>query len=285
MHDLHGGVGGIDPLSSGSASATDFDAEILRAEFDVNFFRLGKYGDGSGGGMDASLSLGGRNPLHAMHSALVAETAEDFATANLENDFLVATRVAGAGLNEFLSKSIGLGIACVHPVEISGKNCRFGAAGSGTNFNDGITVIIGLRREECQHHRLFQLWNLHVYFLDFSPCQFGHFGIIASGEFLVLDQLLASALQRIPGCEKLFDARVFTQDFPCLLCVIEKRGVGDGRFQLGKTHTAVGDEWGKIEIHGGSSLKCPSGSRHTIGTPREMPLVRSLPDTGREGVS
>ena len=77
VQDLHGGVRGIHALAARAAGAADIDLEFVGLQFQVHLLGLGQHGHGRDGSVDAPLRLRGRDALHAMHAALVAELAED----------------------------------------------------------------------------------------------------------------------------------------------------------------------------------------------------------------
>ena len=73
VHDLNCGIGRVHALAARAAGPANFDSEVFRLDFEIDFLGLGQNGDGRGGGVDAPLRFGRRHALHAMHAALVTQ--------------------------------------------------------------------------------------------------------------------------------------------------------------------------------------------------------------------
>ena len=90
--ETHCGVSGVDALSAGAGSAEKVFADIRRIEFHVEFVCLREDGDRCCGSLDAALGFGLRNPLYAVHTALVFHGAVHAVGAGkLEHHLLVAS--------------------------------------------------------------------------------------------------------------------------------------------------------------------------------------------------
>ena len=66
-------VGRIDALSAWSRGAVAIDAQVLLFDFHLDIVGLRQDDDTDGGGVDATGSLGLRNPLDAMNAAFILE--------------------------------------------------------------------------------------------------------------------------------------------------------------------------------------------------------------------
>ena len=71
MGDADGGFDLIHILPPFSAGAIGCKIQVGRVNLDFDIFNLGQDGNGGGRSMDASLSLGLRNALHAVNSAFI----------------------------------------------------------------------------------------------------------------------------------------------------------------------------------------------------------------------
>ena len=87
VQNLHGGVRGVHALATGTAGATDFNPQILRFQFEIDFLRLGQDGHGRGGCVDATLRLSRRDALHAMDATFKTKLPKNAFARNLENRF------------------------------------------------------------------------------------------------------------------------------------------------------------------------------------------------------
>ena len=65
----------------------------LRLDLDIDLLGLGQHGDGRGGGVDATLGLGGGHPLDPVHARLPTQAAEGLGAAHGDDRFLDATQV------------------------------------------------------------------------------------------------------------------------------------------------------------------------------------------------
>ena len=191
MHDLHGGVGRVHALAAGAAGATDFDAEILRLEFEIDFFGFRQHGDGGGGGVNAALRFGRRHALHAMHAALVTQLSENRFAGDLEDHFLQAAELGRAGFEVLDFQSGGFRVAVIHPVKISREDRRFAPAGAGADFHDGVAVFVFVRRQERELHVALQIGDAFLERRDFFLRHLREVVVVGSGEFAIVRELAA----------------------------------------------------------------------------------------------
>ena len=69
----------VDMLAAGARGAIGVDLEIGFVDFEVRLLGDWQHGDGRGGGVNSSLRLGRRHPLHPVNAALELEPGEDAA--------------------------------------------------------------------------------------------------------------------------------------------------------------------------------------------------------------
>lgn len=150
--DADGGLGFVDFLSAGPGGAVEVDADVFGADVDVvDFLGFGEDGDGGGGGMNAPASFGDGNTLYAVSSTFVAEGAVNVLTFDLEDDFLEATLAGIADIDEANGPATAFGVALVHAVEVGGEEGGFLASGAGADFDDGVSAVVGVGRDEGDH--------------------------------------------------------------------------------------------------------------------------------------
>src|SRR5262245_47486159 len=75
-------------LPAGAARGEGVRADVLFADLDLHFARLGHDGDGGGGGVNAALLLRLRHTLHAMAARLEAQLPIHSIAGDAEADFL-----------------------------------------------------------------------------------------------------------------------------------------------------------------------------------------------------
>ena len=166
MGDAHGGVGSVNALTARAGGAVGVDAQVGLVDLDVNFLGLGKYGDGSRGGLNAALGLGLGNALDAMHAGLELHDGVDAVALDLELDGLKAAGLAGAGVEHGGLPAARLAEALIHLVQIAGKDGRLVATGGGANLDDGVLVVVGVARDEHVLDVFLELGKLGLVFGD-----------------------------------------------------------------------------------------------------------------------
>ena len=100
----------------------------------VDLLGLGQDGDGAGGGMNAPLGLGFRNPLHPVGAAFVLQPRIDLVAADQGDDFLEAAAVRFGGAHDLHPPALAVGIAGIHAKEVGGEQGRLLAAGAGADL-------------------------------------------------------------------------------------------------------------------------------------------------------
>ena len=268
MQDLHSGVGGVDALSAGAAGAADFDAEVLRAKFDVDFLCFGKDGDRRRRGVDAALGFGGGDALHAVDAAFVAQAAEDGVADDFEDDFLEAAEAGRTGVDGLELESLRLGVALIHAVKIGSEEGGFIAAGAGADFDDGVAVFAFVGRKEGELDLAVEDGEAFFDLRNFGGGQLGHFGVGAGSELLVFGELGAKALRFAVRIGEFFKTRLFAHDIACFDRVVEKIVGRDELIQLGQAFAFFGDERG--EVHEKKNGDRPRGGAITVSATNQL---------------
>jgi hypothetical protein len=84
-----------------------------------------------------------------------------------------------------------LGVADVHPVQLSGKQGRLFSAGSGPDLDDHVPVVVGIARQQLNAELLHERRFLGLRLFDLRPGQFAELGIalgvVRSAELLAYD--------------------------------------------------------------------------------------------------
>ena len=144
MGDAHGAVGGVDRLAAGAARPEHVDAQILLVDLDIDLFRLWQHGDGRRRGMDATLRLGLRHALHAMHAGFEFQPGEHALAGDIGDDFLVAAGGQLARRDDGDLPAMGVGVALIHAEQIGREQSRLLAAGPGAHLEDGALLVGGV---------------------------------------------------------------------------------------------------------------------------------------------
>ena len=141
-------------MTARTRRAKDIDAEVLVLDLEIDLFRLGKHGDGGSRGVNASLTLGDGNTLHAVHARFPAHCSVGAFTLDLE-DCLLDSAERSVGLRDDLdAPAAALGEARVHPVKVGGENRGFVAAGASADFHDCRTIIERIVRNQRRLYAL-----------------------------------------------------------------------------------------------------------------------------------
>src|SRR5262249_39308985 len=134
MEDLYGGIGRVNPLPTRTSSPAHFNANVFRADLNIDFLGFWQDSDRRGRGMNPSLGFSQRNPLHPVYSALVTKRSEDRFAGNLEDDFLEPAQLRRAAFELFNLESVRLGKPRVHPVQIGSKQSGLVTTGTSSNL-------------------------------------------------------------------------------------------------------------------------------------------------------
>src|SRR5688572_22666297 len=125
-----------------------------------------------------------------MNSRLPAHDAEHSFSLDLEDRFLDAAKRPLRIGDHLDSPAALLGEASVHPVEVSGKDSCFVAAGSGSDLDDCGAVVEGVVRYQCGLDTLLQLTDRSLE-PGLLRAGFGsHVGVINKNELVNLRELV-----------------------------------------------------------------------------------------------
>jgi hypothetical protein len=223
MEDLDGRIGGIDALAAGAGGAADSDLEIVGFQDDVDLLGFWEDGDGDGAGMDAALGFGGGDALDTVDAAFIFESAVDVLAGDGEDDFLETAEIGGAGVEDFEFPALGFCVAGVHPVEISGEEGGFGAAGAGAQFEDGIAGVGGVWGDEPMLDGEEEWGQFGFEACDLVAGELGEFGVLGfSGEEVSVGGEVGQGLEvELAGGDELFESGVFAGEF------LESRGMAE----------------------------------------------------------
>ena len=92
--------------------------------------------------MNTTLRFRSRNTLHAMTARFKFQTTIHTITANFGDDLFITTMFTLAGAHDFYTPAAGFGVTAVHTEQIACEQRRFVAAGSGSDFEEGVTFVI-----------------------------------------------------------------------------------------------------------------------------------------------
>ena len=139
----------------GSRGPEDVDPQVRGIDVDVDVLGLRGDEDAGGGGVDAALGLGDRNPLHPVHAALVLQPgphpvgrARRCLGLDRDRDVLVAAQVGLLRREHLGLPAAPLRVAQVHPQQVAGEQRRLLAALPGLDLDDHVLGVVGVARGE-----------------------------------------------------------------------------------------------------------------------------------------
>ncbi|OIQ81230.1 hypothetical protein GALL_370110 [mine drainage metagenome] len=166
-------------LAAGAAGAIGVDAQVGGVDVDVHdLIHFRHDGDGAGRGVDASLGLGFRHPLHAVAAGLEFQFRVGTEPIDFGNDFPVPANFRFAGRNHFHAPTLALGIAAVHAEQVAGEQGGLVAAGTGADFQEDAAFVVGIPGQQQLlqlQRRGFQLFTPKP---DFLGHEIPHFGVM-----------------------------------------------------------------------------------------------------------
>ena len=191
MRQPNGGVGGIDPLTTGARGAEDVGAYVLAPQLHVHLVRLWQHGDRSGGGLYPPLRLGHRDTLHAVDAALVLESAVDLLPLYGKDDRLKAAHRPLVHRRDVAAPPLLGAVLLVHLEEIPCKERRLIAPRAGADLHNHVAGVVLVLGQQEHPQLLLQLRQLLFYRLQILSRQVGQFGILSGiDELLVLISLV-----------------------------------------------------------------------------------------------
>src|SRR5260370_25269523 len=148
VRDTHCGIGGVGGLAAGTGRTKGVDAQVFGFDFDVDFVGFREHRNGGRGRVNAALLLGGRNTLHAVHTAFVFQLGIHFVALNRSDDFFDSALRRRRAFEDFDFPALRFGVARIHAEEIAGEKSGFVAAGARANFDDNALFVVGIFREK-----------------------------------------------------------------------------------------------------------------------------------------
>src|SRR5580704_2813616 len=136
VRDANRAFGLVDLLAARAAGAHRVDLQILIADVDLHLGNFRQHGDGGGARVNAALSLGLGNALHAMSAALELQLLEGSFASHREDDFLQSAQFGRAEIQNLVLPTAFVGEPLIHIEQLAGKQGRFVAAGAGANLHN-----------------------------------------------------------------------------------------------------------------------------------------------------
>src|SRR5690348_4163232 len=99
--------------------------------------------------MDTALAFSDGYALHAMDASFKLELPVCFRAAHGKDDLLKAADFIWRFADQFYLISAHFGPTGVHAVQFASKQARLVAAGSGTDLDNDVAVVVGILR--CKH--------------------------------------------------------------------------------------------------------------------------------------
>src|SRR5262245_40797468 len=96
-----------------TGGAIDIHTEVFGANVHLHLLGLGQHDHLGRGGVDATLRLSGRHPLHAVRTALEFQPRVRATSMHLEDDLLEAADAALIGIQYLNAPAMGVGVARV----------------------------------------------------------------------------------------------------------------------------------------------------------------------------
>ena len=144
-------------LTAGTGSSEIIDAYIFHIQVDFHIFRFGQNCYRRRRCMNTTARLCNRHTLYAMYARFVFELAVYTVTFNRKDNFLITAQFGSVGTdNTCLPALLLFNIFRIHAEEITGKNSRFIAAGTATNFHNNILIVIRILRQHKNMQFFFQ---------------------------------------------------------------------------------------------------------------------------------
>ena len=127
--------------------------------------------------MHAALCLRGRHALYAVHARLILQCAVDILARDGADDFFEAAGSPFVGAGHFELPALDVAVLGVHAEEVACKDGRFVATRTATYFEDGVTAVLRVGRNEQQLDVLFQFGQARLAGIKFLAGHVAHLGI------------------------------------------------------------------------------------------------------------
>ena len=178
--------------------------------------------------MHPALCFGCRHALHAVHSRFIFQNAVYAVAAYGEVDFLVSAYRSLAYACHGDVPSLGFAESLIHGKEVSGKESRLVAAGTGTDFHLHVLGVFRVFRHEGHLYLLLNLWLHLLVGLQFLPCHLLQVGValVCEDVLCLLDGVQAVDVS-LAGVHDVAQVPVFLCQFNISLLVGDYVRVGD----------------------------------------------------------
>ena len=144
----HSGFYLINILSTRAATSESIPFDLSFVDDHIELFRFRKYGYRSCRSMYTSLSLCGGNTLYAVYTRFILQCAVNIVSRDATNYFLVSAGSSFIGVGDFQFPSFYFAVFGIHAEKVTGKDCRFIASCSTTNFKNGILAVLRVGRNK-----------------------------------------------------------------------------------------------------------------------------------------
>src|SRR4051794_27802633 len=138
VKNLNRGVGGVHALAARTARTANFDPQIFRLQFKVDFLGLGKDSDGRGRSVNASLRFGRGDTLNPVDPTLEPQLLENVFARDPKDRFLEPAKLRRTGLEILPLEPRRFRVAIVHPVKVGGENGGLAPTGPGADLDDRV---------------------------------------------------------------------------------------------------------------------------------------------------
>ena len=151
-----GGLGLVDVLSPGPGGPEGVDAQVIGVQGKVHLVHLGQHGHRAGGGVDAPAGLRLRDPLDAVHPALVLESGVGRLALDQAGKLLHAPQLGLIDVRQLQPPALLFAVHGVHAEEVRGKQRRFLAPDARPDLQENIFPVHGVLGLEQETKLFFQ---------------------------------------------------------------------------------------------------------------------------------
>ena len=149
VRDADRRVGLVDVLAARARRTIGVDAQVRGIHRDVvDLVEFGQHRHRTRGGVDPSLCLGGGHSLHAMRARLETQPRVGALADDAADHLAVAAVLARILGDEFDGPAVALGVARVHAQKVAREDRRLVAAGTRTDLEEDVALIVRVLRHE-----------------------------------------------------------------------------------------------------------------------------------------
>ncbi len=197
--DADGGVRLIHVLATRTRGPVRIDPQIRRIQIDgLDLVLLRQDRNRDRGGVNASLRLGRRHPLHAVRAGFELEPGEGASTGNARDDLLEAPVLTGALAQDLDREPLRFGIARVHAQQISNEDRSLITARTRPDLQKDVLVIARILGNEQLVQLAFFALDRTLDAGDFLGAQAAHVCVRIREHFARVGQI---SLQVMEGAE------------------------------------------------------------------------------------